>query len=49
MGAMSNDLRRLAYFVGFYKAIQSAGAVRLRLISPNRSRSRLPADFYLNL
>lgn len=26
MGAMSNDAAQLAYFVGFYKAIQSAGA-----------------------
>jgi MFS family permease len=27
MGAMSNDASQLAYFVGFYKSIQSAGAV----------------------
>lgn len=26
MGAMSNDLAKLAYFAGFYKSIQSAGA-----------------------
>ncbi|KAK7468386.1 hypothetical protein VKT23_002902 [Stygiomarasmius scandens] len=26
MGAMSNDVGKLAYFVGFYKSIQSAGA-----------------------
>lgn len=26
MGALSNDPRRLAYFAGFYKGIQSAGA-----------------------
>jgi hypothetical protein len=25
MGTMSNDLRRLAYFAGFYKGIQSEG------------------------
>jgi len=26
MGAMSNDPARLAYFAGFYKSVQSAGA-----------------------
>ena len=26
MGALSNDSRKLAYFAGFYKGIQSAGA-----------------------
>ena len=26
MGALSNDTRKLAYFAGFYKSIQSAGA-----------------------
>ena len=26
MGALSNDPRKLAYFAGFYKGIQSAGA-----------------------
>jgi len=26
MGALSNDPRKLAYFAGFYKSIQSAGA-----------------------
>jgi len=26
MGAMSNEPRKLAYFAGFYKSIQSAGA-----------------------
>jgi hypothetical protein len=26
MGALSNDPRKLAYFTGFYKSIQSAGA-----------------------
>lgn len=26
MGALSNEPRKLAYFAGFYKGIQSAGA-----------------------
>jgi len=26
MGALSNDPRKLAYFAGFYKSLQSAGA-----------------------
>lgn len=38
MGALSNDLRKLAYFAGFYKALQSAGAAVLFRVDALKSK-----------
>src|SRR6266849_2012015 len=36
MGAMSNDPRKLAYYVGFYKSIQAAGAAIISALDANK-------------
>jgi hypothetical protein len=38
MGALSNDMRKLAYYSGFYKGIQSVGAAIIFRVDAKKVR-----------